>query len=160
MSTGMEHKGKKRRPVGPLRSILTAGALTAGLLGGAVAAAPSAGAWGYAGECKTTVRLSSSGTQYIKTPAVWYKGYKNIRCWMDRGSTGPGVKVLQRALKSCYGRSIEVDGIFGLKTHNALVWAQYQESISPDGVYGEQTFKNLKFPNYWASGNRNGCRRS
>ncbi|MFF5010955.1 peptidoglycan-binding domain-containing protein [Streptomyces phaeochromogenes] len=141
------------------RSLLATGALTAGLLGGAVAVAPSAAAWTYVGECSSSHKIiyNTTSSQSIKIPDVWYQGYYNVRCWMDYGSTGVGVEALQLALKSCYGRSIAVDGEFGPATRDALKYAQGQEGISVDGLYGEQVFENLKWARYKQDGTRNGC---
>ncbi|MFE7074689.1 peptidoglycan-binding domain-containing protein [Streptomyces sp. NPDC057620] len=147
------------RPGKRSRSILATGALTAGLLGGALATAPSASAWTYLGHCSGGQMISYSATsfQWIKVPAVRYDGLNNMRCWMDYGSTGNGVKVLQLTLKTCYGRSIAVDGDFGPATRDALKYAQKYEGISVDGQYGEQTFWNLKWARYKPDGTRNGC---
>ncbi|MFD9445268.1 peptidoglycan-binding domain-containing protein [Streptomyces sp. NPDC060006] len=149
------------RPGKRFKSLLTAGVLTAGLLGGAVAVAPSAAAWPYLGHCSGGSNISYTGTstQLIKVPVVRYNGLNNVRCWMDYGSTGNGVETLQLALKSCYGRSIVVDGDFGPATRDALEYAQSQEGITVDGQYGEQGFNNLKWARYTQDGTRNGCAR-
>lgn len=141
------------------RSLLATGALTAGLLGGAVAVAPSAAAWPYVGECSNSRKIIYNGTssQTIKIPVVWYEGYYNVRCWMDYGSDGVGVEALQLALKSCYGQPIAVDGEFGPATRDALKYAQGKEGIAADGLYGEQVFENLKWARYKQDGTRNGC---
>ncbi|WP_186001565.1 MULTISPECIES: peptidoglycan-binding domain-containing protein [unclassified Streptomyces] len=141
------------------RSLLATGALTAGLLGGAIAVAPSAAAWTYLGHCSggQTISYTATSTQLIKVPVIRYDGLNNVRCWMDYGSTGNGVEVLQLALKSCYGRSIAVDGVFGSATRDALKYAQRQEGITVDGQYGEQGFRNLKWARYTQDGTRNGC---
>ncbi|MFD7296493.1 hypothetical protein ACFV9W_24665 [Streptomyces sp. NPDC059897] len=119
-----------------LRTLLAAGTLNAGMFGGAPALAPSAAAWTYVGECSSSHKISYNltSTQQIKIPDVRYQGYYNVRCWMDYGSTGEGVKALQLALKTCYGRAIAVDGL-----------------------YGEQSFENLKWARYTQDGTRNGC---
>ncbi|WP_129803574.1 peptidoglycan-binding domain-containing protein [Streptomyces sp. F001] len=142
-----------------LRSLLATGTLTAGLLGGAVAVAPSAAAWTYVGHCSAsqTISYTPTSSQLIKVPVTPYNGVNNVRCWMDYGSTGNGVRILQLALQSCYGRSIAVDGDFGPATRDALKYAQRQEGITADGLYGEEGFKNLKWPRYLQDGTRNGC---
>jgi len=141
------------------RDLLATGALTAGLLGGAVAVAPSAAGWTYVGHCSgnSPISCTAGSSQQIKVPHTMYQGLKNVRCWMDYGSTGDGVRILQLALKSCYGRSITVDGQFGPDTRDALKYAQSQERITVDGLYGEEGFYNLKWPRYTQAGARNGC---
>lgn len=141
------------------RSLLATGALTAGLLGGAVAVAPSAAAWTYVGHCSgnSPISYTAGSLQQIKVPHTMYQGLKNVRCWMDYGSAGDGVEALQLALKSCYGQPITVDGEFGPATRDALKYAQRQEGITVDGQYGEQGFKNLKWARYRQDGTRNGC---
>lgn len=123
------------------------------------AVAPSAAAWTYLGECSGghTVSYTATSSQQIKVPDIRYEGLGNVRCWMDYGSAGDGVKALQLALKSCYGQPIAVDGAFGSDTRDALKYAQSQEGITVDGLYGEQGFKNLKWARYRQDGTRNGC---
>lgn len=141
------------------RTLLATGAVTAGILGGAIAVAPSAAAWPYVGECSSSHKISYDLTspQLIKIPDVRYSGLYNVRCWMDYGSTGEGVKALQLALKTCYGRAIAVDGDFGPATRDALKYAQGREGITVDGLYGQQAFENLKWARYEQDGTRNGC---
>ncbi|MGC9544891.1 peptidoglycan-binding domain-containing protein [Streptomyces sp. UG1] len=158
MSNGEERGGNMRRLTRPLGPLLTVGALTAGLLGSAVAVAPSAAASTYVGHCSHGSKVDQESGQ-LKVPVTPYKGSYSSNCWMDYGSTGNGVKVLQLALRSCYGRSIAVDGVFGAATRNALKYAQGREGITVDGLYGEQAFFNLKWPKYTMSGARNGCAR-
>ncbi|MZD07235.1 hypothetical protein GTW43_19395 [Streptomyces sp. SID5785] len=149
------------RPGRRLRALLTTGALTAGLIGGAVAVAPSAAAWTPLGQCSTTHKIlyNINSSQVVKIPDLPYDGGYNVRCWMDYGSTGKAVETLQLALKTCYARSIAVDGSFGSATRSALRYAQGQEKITVDGLYGEEVFSNIKWPRYRPDGSRNGCAR-
>ena len=54
-----------------------------------------------------------------------------------KDSRGEWVRKLQKALK------IEVDGMFGNKTQDALVTWQKQNSLEPDGIAGRNTYRAL-----------------
>ncbi len=58
--------------------------------------------------------------------------------WLAQGSRGERVKLLQKQLKL---RTI--DGIFGLKTHQAVVEFQLINRLTPDGVVGPRTWLEL-----------------
>lgn len=75
-------------------------------------------------------------------------------CVMESGLNSGAVTVLQRSLNICYGRSLVVDGSFGLSTHNALMYAQSVHGIGVDGVWGPVTRKTVKL----ASTNGASCR--
>lgn len=66
-------------------------------------------------------------------------------CYMKPGVTGDGVRVLQRALRNCYGENITVDGSFGPATGSALRRVQSRLGIASDGLYGNQTRDAMKF---------------
>jgi len=61
---------------------------------------------------------------------------------MRLGSRGPGVELLQLAL-SRYGADIDIDGIFGRATENALRSFQRSRNLSPDGIAGRETHRAL-----------------
>lgn len=139
--------------------IMAIGALTAGLLSGAMAVAPSAAA-AYAGHCNsnqvTTAGVTSGYS--ITRPAYQTGTSRTANCWMDYGSTGSGVSWLQFTLNSCYGFNLATDGDFGPATRDALATAQGRENISADGQYGTQSRQYLKFPRYRnINGDRSGC---
>ncbi|MBZ6128587.1 MULTISPECIES: peptidoglycan-binding domain-containing protein [Streptomyces] len=139
--------------------IVAIGALTAGLLSGAMAVAPSAAA-AYAGQCNsnqvTTAGVTSGYS--ITRPAYQTDSGRTANCWMDYGSKGSGVSWLQFTLNSCYGFNLATDGDFGPATRDALATAQGRENISADGQYGTQSRQYLKFPRYRnITGDRSGC---
>ena len=72
-------------------------------------------------------------------------GHKEIARAHDAvrlGSTGPAVEHVQRQLNK-KGARLAVDGIFGPKTHAAVVHFQKVHGLAQDGVCGAQTLKKL-----------------
>lgn len=59
------------------------------------------------------------------------------------GATGASVVALQRALNKT-GARLQTDGIFGLRTFDALRAFQYDNRLTPDGIAGPAT--NAAFP--------------
>ncbi|MER5552556.1 peptidoglycan-binding domain-containing protein [Streptomyces sp. NPDC002793] len=99
----------------------------------------------YAGQCNAQVtkkRPAASGGTYA---AVLPAHGSNIDCYLNPGAEGSAVKALQQNLNRCYGRSLDVDGIFGDNTKNALMYAQGQEKIGKDGMYGKESRTHLKW---------------
>jgi peptidoglycan hydrolase-like protein with peptidoglycan-binding domain len=76
------------------------------------------------------------------------------------GMRGINVKDMQNALDSAndilgfYDGAIVADGVFGRKTHSALLNFQMEVNINPSGVYDYQTHRSLDLTlsNYIASG--------
>ncbi|GGK67755.1 peptidoglycan-binding domain-containing protein [Streptomyces flaveus] len=123
----------------------TAGLMLLSGLGLGLGIATAAPAAAYAGWCNdgyaSNVKTISSVTYTAYLPG--YNG--NADCYMNPGAESKSVAMLQRSLNVCYGRSLDVDGIFGNATKNALIYAQGKENISADGGYGTQSRKNLKW---------------
>ncbi|MFI6875751.1 peptidoglycan-binding protein [Streptomyces sp. NPDC050400] len=69
-------------------------------------------------------------------------------CSLQQGNTGAGVRALQRNLNDCYGKRLEVDGIFGSLTTAALRDVQGRVGASVDGIYGPETRWALKWAQY------------
>ena len=61
---------------------------------------------------------------------------------LKRGSTGTEVRELQELLNR-YGAELTVDGIFGNKTHTAVVEFQKTVGIGTDGIVGPVTWEWL-----------------
>lgn len=61
---------------------------------------------------------------------------------LKKGSTGEGVKWLQRELNN-RGYNLSVDGIFGSGTYNAVIDFQKKHGLSADGIVGPSTKKAL-----------------
>ncbi|GGK67751.1 peptidoglycan-binding domain-containing protein [Streptomyces flaveus] len=126
--------------------ISAAAVLLSGAGLGLATATPAAA---YAGYCNGQIdkTISNSGV-HAKIPA--YNG--NVDCYMNKGAQSKAVSALQTTLNRCYGRSLDVDGIFGNATKNALIYAQGKENISADGGYGTQTRTNIKWAYQYSGG--------
>ncbi|GAA4625040.1 peptidoglycan-binding domain-containing protein [Cellulomonas oligotrophica] len=124
-----------------LISSALAALLAAGL--GLAAAAPASAAYGpcNAHDARETTSVPFSTTNNTNN------------CYLVQGNTGTGVRMLQTALRGCYGQAITVDGIFGAATRAALVNAQRRMGVTADGAYGPNTHNAMLFQGY---GNGNG----
>lgn len=64
----------------------------------------------------------------------------------DPGSrTGP-VVVLQRALNTCYGFALPIDGVYGPQLRDAVARVQAHHGLRPDGVYAPPTRDVMEWP--------------
>lgn len=59
------------------------------------------------------------------------------------GSVGPSVQLLQLALGRAGTAALELDGIFGAKTRDAVMHFQSDNGLSADGIVGQQTTRAL-----------------
>lgn len=126
-----------------LTTSLAAVTMTAGLLLSGASAASAAGT------CTTTVdRYNTSGTTFVRLPA----NGTSTSCTMRSGTTGAGVRALQRSLNFCYGAGLGVDGSFGSATRSALIRAQGSAGVPADGVYGPVTRDAIRQAFYRVSG--------
>lgn len=64
---------------------------------------------------------------------------------LSKGDRGEAVKKLQTALNA-YGCQLEVDGIFGDATYNAVISFQASRNLTIDGVVGAETWGALNKP--------------
>lgn len=62
---------------------------------------------------------------------------------IKRTDTGEPVKRAQRALRRTANESVEVDGIFGARTEEAVKEFQEGNGLVPDGIVGPQTWAKL-----------------
>lgn len=62
---------------------------------------------------------------------------------LRKGSSGSEVRDLQRLLNN-YGYGLDVDGIFGDKTYNAVTQYQKKNGLGVDGIVGDQTWGSLR----------------
>ncbi|HUP84682.1 MAG TPA: peptidoglycan-binding protein [Acidimicrobiales bacterium] len=85
--------------------------------------------------------LQRQGLVATPTPAADPKTHPRLK----RGHTGPGVKKLQQMLNA-RGQEppLKIDGIFGKKTHDAVVQFQAQKELEPDGKVGRFTWGALE----------------
>ncbi len=109
--------------------------------------------------CVAPVSLASPSQAMPTCYQTWYVnlGYYyywlpnasgNTDCIMGQGNASSAVKLLQRAMVRCYGKSLTVDGIFGSRTRDALVSVQKSVGTTPDGVYGPATGHRMKWVAY------------
>lgn len=84
-----------------------------------------------------TVRQTSTVT-FVNIPST-SDGSGNYNCIAGQGTTGDGVRFIQKALDMCKGESLAQDGIYGPLTAAAVVRQQNRERVTPDGVYGPVT---------------------
>ncbi len=93
-----------------------------------------------------TIRQNSSlmmlsryaGNGYLQRSLAQNSGSPTLRM----GSSGAGVRNLQNLLNQ-NGASLNVDGIFGQATRDALIQFQQARGLSPDGIAGAQTWGML-----------------
>lgn len=76
--------------------------------------------------------------------------------WLS-GSRLETVKILQRALNTCYLKGLAVDGSYGPATKAAVKSVQRQHGINPDGGYGPDTRRAMNWPAYTTGGVGAGC---
>ncbi|QXE35783.1 peptidoglycan-binding protein [Streptomyces sp. GMY02] len=123
------------------RAFAVAGALLAGLMGGLVTAAPHAtAAMPYCNAAWEKTSLPHPSTSYASIPLYdTASGSGTTDCVMAQGSSGAGVRALQKSLNGCYGAGLALDGAFGAATREALRSAQSRMGAVADGEYGPET---------------------
>lgn len=73
----------------------------------------------------------------------FYQEFANTPAGLRRGDRGDDVKELQRLLNDM-GESLDVDGIFGQKTEDALIRFQIDAGMPADGVAGDAVMAALR----------------
>lgn len=108
--------------------------------------------------CSTTVKYGNVKTDYSKwthwgVPRGLYSveelkkagihaDEKENKPTLRRGSKGESVKELQTILNS-FGNKLNIDGIFGAKTEEAVKSFQKSNHLSSDGIVGPKTWEEL-----------------
>jgi peptidoglycan hydrolase-like protein with peptidoglycan-binding domain len=68
-------------------------------------------------------------------------------CQLDSGlGSGEAVRLVQHALGQCNRQPVEVDGVYGPATREAVSAVQEQQGVVADGVYGPQTRAVMSWP--------------
>jgi hypothetical protein len=75
---------------------------------------------------------------HINYPSVG-AGTRQIDCKLSYGDHNWGVVALQQWLHFCGAPQVEIDGIYGPITRDAIIWVQATYGLTVDGVYGPQT---------------------
>lgn len=82
----------------------------------------------------------------------------SFTCVLGLNNTGPAVEMLQLSLIYCNNADLSpgwIDGIYGPKTRDVILWIQAANGIPADGVYGPQTRGVMKW--LWRGGSNNIC---
>ena len=105
--------------------------------------------------CSTYAQVfNTSGTTQANVPSTSTTG--GFNCTLGSGTTGTGVRALQRTLNNCYSAGLTVDSNFGSATAAALKRAQRAAGVSDDGVYGPATRDAIDHIYYRVDGTRDG----
>jgi zinc D-Ala-D-Ala carboxypeptidase len=72
-------------------------------------------------------------------PETWQK----LIIQVQQGKTGQEVRAVQRLLKDKFGYNVNVDGIFGPDTTNAVKQFQTAKGLTSDGIVGPKTWQKL-----------------
>jgi hypothetical protein len=76
---------------------------------------------------------------YLRVPST---EDEELRCVLQEGDRGRGVRVLKTALRECYGQRVEDDGYFDDQTERALRRVQRRLGLEePEGVYSPRTLR-------------------
>lgn len=125
------------------------------LLAGVVTAASAHAADGVC-TGSAAVQNGSTGLHFVYPINV---ANNTLYCYLQYGHTGGGVRALQKNMNSCYGKRLELDGIFGPATRAALRDVQSRIGAAVDGVYGRETLGKMKWARYSnETGARYDCR--
>ena len=110
--------------------------------GGAVAKKKYAKTYGrIAGYGRPQYEKNKNATNKIEVPKT--KKPSVAQPMLRKGSKGTQVKYLQQDLNFILGVKLDVDGIFGGATANALKQFQKKYGLEVDGVYGNASFSQM-----------------
>ena len=115
------------------------------------------------GYCNTKAKkvVLSLGYYYrFEVPALRSSGRTVIKCIMNSGAKGSGVKTLQYSINECYRPSprLALDGDYGPRTKAAVRRVQRRIGTAADGIYGPKTRSLMMFYAI-GLGSRSGTRR-
>lgn len=105
------------------------------------------------GTCFGVTEVSQSGGRRVVLPTT-SNNSGNGHCIMSQGLGVGGfngaVARLQLAIDVCYpglrGILGPIDGQYGSRTRDAVIWVQAIEGASRDGVYGPETKNKMEWP--------------
>lgn len=97
----------------------------------------------YVGTNMNVINKFSLDTQYDDIVEKPVNPFKVPQATLRKGMKGNDVKWLQYELNK-HGYLLDVDGIFGEKTRNAIMRFQQDHGLVPDGICGALTLRELK----------------
>ncbi|YAL83421.1 peptidoglycan-binding domain-containing protein [Dermacoccaceae bacterium W4C1] len=112
----------------------------------ALTALASFGAAAVPGTAEAAGATCTSGSYTSGSDTVYRPNHGGSRSCYLNGSVNvskTGTAALQKALNRCYGKHLDVDGIYGKNTKAALASVQ---KGTRDGLYGPATASYLKVP--------------
>ncbi|WP_033441855.1 peptidoglycan-binding domain-containing protein [Saccharothrix sp. NRRL B-16314] len=132
--------------MGKFKSRWFVSAVSMAMLGAGLATLTAAPA-NAAVSCTHAITISSDPSgSYATVPGVSYGvPWGPGDCHLSEGSSGAGVKAMQRGLNSCYGAGLTADGQFGPKTRSALITVQKAIGVSADGIFGPNTRGTMRW---------------
>lgn len=101
--------------------------------------------------CASWSEWRTGGGAYTTAYPSVTRGGNNWDCVLAQGHATDGVYKLQDALNRCYSQGLEVDGIYGPATRQAVVNVQRFHGITADGIYGPNTRVAMFWPRYRVS---------
>ncbi len=107
---------------------------------------------GHARTCDGVVVVQTASAR-AQVPGGATRTKSSVDCNMGEGSGDKrAVRALQKALVTCNGQHIAIDGTFGQQTRQAVARVQAQDGVAADGTYNVETRKAMKWPATSASG--------
>ena len=99
--------------------------------------------------CLAVVGIGAAARSALSAPAETVAGQSSVQVLVKQGSTGAEVKTVQQKLKNWGYYTGAVDGIFGPKTKEAVMYFQRKNGLAVDGIAGPKTLAAMGI----ASGN-------
>ncbi|MBI3032655.1 peptidoglycan-binding protein [Candidatus Woesearchaeota archaeon] len=87
----------------------------------------------------TVPKVLPSPKPVIKSPALEKNRTPVFSSTLRMGMQGKDIRSLQQALNNRFGTGLKQDGIFGLKTRNAVINIQKLFNVRADGIVGHKT---------------------